>query len=97
MTFLKEEPMGFSLRLSLDMILTNLRTKGDVTLQREPFLPVTSYLEGRHRTNESNFKLRGQVGGGRCFQSALSSIAPLPQGFRHLIELRGPHTAQALP
>lgn len=48
MTFLKEEPKGFSLRLSLDMILTSLRTKGDVTLQREPFLPVTSYLEGRH-------------------------------------------------
>lgn len=96
MTFLIEEPKNIFLSLSLDLILSSLRTKGDVT-QREPFLPVTSYLEGRHRTNESNFKLRGQVGGGRCFQSALSSIVPLPQGFRHLIELRGPHAAQALP
>lgn len=48
MTFLKEEPKNIFLSLSLDLILSSLRTKGDVTLQREPFLPVASYLEGRH-------------------------------------------------
>lgn len=77
--FFFEEPKEFFLRLPLDMILTSLRTKDDVTLLREPFLLVASYLEDRHRTNESNFKLRGQMGGGRSFQSSLSSLAPLPK------------------